>query len=444
MCGILGIWSQRPFYRQEFVGWLRALRHRGQETAGIVWDAKEVNAWDPSHAMAVDGSLVATSALGHARYSTAGGKAKRVEGHIQPLVAPRGDGVHVDSLVHNGNVARFVEAKGDSTDTFQMWRWLREEREKRGGWEAALRALIEEFHGAFSLVIDAEEGIFVARDRHGVRPLWVAFDGRTSTYMAFSETCAVPHKEGWRDVPPIQVRPGEIRYAKRDGRSWKRLWRFVDCDPKFCSFEWIYFQHHTSSNVYGYRYELGEALAADEAIDTKGENTIVACMPRTAIPMAAGFADALGLVFMETAVQKAPDAERTFILPTPEAREEACKAKFIYDRDILQGATLFLVDDSLVRGNTMGTTLKRLWAEGVKEIHVRIASPPVSNPCDKGIDIPTKEELIWNDVWGEGDLAGRIGCTSLRYLSVEALKTVVGSKVCTYCFTGVQAWSDAF
>ena len=463
MCGILGIWSSIPFSKRVFVGWLRALRHRGQEAAGVVWSSETLSTWMSSASTLAFSSGTGgvdecvTSALGHARYSTSGIK----EGGAQPLIAPSFTrGGKINAFVHNGNVVPFEDPGAKLSDSAAMWAWLLDTYKTNGSWEATLQTLISSHKGAFSIVIDTDDGVYVARDRYGVRPLWVAFDSPTTTYMVMSETCAIPDANGWKDVPPIQVRPGEIRCAVRNheyefnGCSWKRLWRFAKpVDHRFCSFEWIYLQHHTSSQVYGYRYELGEALALDEVSPVDPETAIVACMPRTAIPMAAGFADALGLTFCEGAIQKAPKSERTFILPSEDARREACKVKFVYSKPLLEGKDVFLVDDSLVRGTTIKATLDKLATLGVGKVHVRIASPPVANPCDKGIDIPTKTELAWSrvsykdkddDKDKEEILASSLGCASLRYLPVERLKAVIGSKVCTYCFTGEQAWSDAF
>jgi len=439
MCGILGVWSPLGFTQKTFIRWLRTLRHRGQETAGILWEGERLSWWNPSHSMPIDNEdRIVKGGLGHARYSTSGVKDVGTEGNVQPLVAEVGGGIV--ALVHNGNVSA-LEPDPRKTDSVLLWEWILHHYKTSNSWPQTLTHLISTFHGAFSIVIQTPEGVYVVRDRHGVRPLWIAFDSTTGTHLVSSETCAFPDR--WRDVPPREVKPGDLLFTDLT-IPWKRLWRFQTKVPKrFCSFEWIYFQHHTSSSVYGKRFELGEALALDEdqVMDLANPDTLVACMPRTAIPMAAGFADALGLTFVEEAIQKAPSCERTFIMASAKERTEAFKAKFVLDENALRGKVVFLVDDSLVRGSTMQAMLARLNGLGVAKIHVRIASPPVANSCDKGIDIPTKEELFWSK---EDKSSIETQCASLRYLSVERMVGVVGRGSCTYCFTGVQAWADEF
>ncbi len=180
---------------------------------------------------------------------------------------------------------------------------------------------------------------------------------------------------------------------------------------------------------------LGEALGEREE-NTLGTNAIVACVPKTSIPAARGYARAVKRPFCTTLIRRNTGIKRTFILPTKEQRQQACDAKFEYDAARIRGATIYLVDDSIVRGTTMTSVVAKLRACGAVAVHLRIPSPIIRSPCYFGIDMATREEMISYPDLDEAAIAKRLGVESVRYLPIEEMKRVLDTHVCTSCFTG--------
>jgi amidophosphoribosyltransferase len=222
----------------------------------------------------------------------------------------------------------------------------------------------------------------------------------------------------------------------------------------FCSFEYIYFFRHNSTysgrNVEQVRIDLGKQLALQcksqsqsqsqsNLPNTNSDKMIVACVPQTSIASAKGFAAEMGLPFVENAIVKNVDINRTFILPNDTARQEACEQKFIFSCDLLSGKIVYLIDDSIVRGNTLKSVVKKLRACGVAQIHVRIPSPPIVSECYYGIDMSTKSELIAYK-YSIDEMIKILDVDSLIFISIERMKLAFGNteneKVCTSCFTG--------
>ncbi len=204
----------------------------------------------------------------------------------------------------------------------------------------------------------------------------------------------------------------------------------------FCSFEMIYFMHHDSivngTECDEIRYNLGYKLGTTEKKIIK--NSIVVCLPNSAIPNARGFSDAIGRPYFPF-IKKRKNMIRTFILPSEKKRQDACDKKFMFDSENLANKDIYLIDDSIVRGTTMKSVITKLRDMGVNTINVRITSPVIISPCYFGIDMSTKEELISNNKSVE-EIKNELNVDSLIYIDINSMKEVFGINVCTSCFTG--------
>jgi len=240
-----------------------------------------------------------------------------------------------------------------------------------------------------------------------------------------------------------EVKPGEIVEISKDGyKSLGIVSRPEKKPPAFCIFEYVYFSRPDSmlegQMVYSVRKNCGRMLAKESPV----EADIVATIPESATPAAFGFAEATGIPYVEV-LCKNRYVGRSFIQPTTRLRQLAVARKFGPYVENIVGKRIVLVDDSIVRGTTMQPMVELLKSCGAKEVHVRIASPPIKHPCYMGINIPTKTELIANRVELE-KLAEHFGANSVAYLTVEGLKTAVAEKAksesdvgyCTACLTG--------
>ncbi len=190
-----------------------------------------------------------------------------------------------------------------------------------------------------------------------------------------------------------------------------------------------------NKNVEHIRYQLGFEMGLEEnKIENKNNRAIVLSIPNTSIPAARGFADATNLDF-EDYIEKRQNVNRTFILPTNEERIKACEGKFIYHEEKLKNQDIYIIDDSIIRGNTILTIMKKLLLIGVKKIHLRITAPPIISQCYYGIDIPTKGELIANGK-SVNEIKKELNVTTLKYIDIKHMKKIFKEQVCTSCFTG--------
>ncbi|HEV7215737.1 MAG TPA: phosphoribosyltransferase family protein, partial [Chloroflexota bacterium] len=191
-----------------------------------------------------------------------------------------------------------------------------------------------------------------------------------------------------------------------------------------CVFEFVYFSDATSvldgRNVYAVREELGRQLAREHP----AEADMVVPVPLTAIPMAIGYAEEIGLPFAEPIIASRY-ADRSFIKPDQRLRELEVDLKFNIVRSKVEGKRLIVVEDSIVRGTTLSILIKALRRNGAKEVHMRSAAPPIRHPCYFGIDIPTEDELIAHSNSVER-VRQHIGADTLGYLSLAGLGRASG------------------
>ncbi|MFB9758242.1 amidophosphoribosyltransferase [Ectobacillus funiculus] len=442
-CGVFGVFNHPQAADLTYYG-LHALQHRGQESAGIV--ASNGKTFKHHRGMGLvtqvftrnilDG-LKGNMAIGHVRYSTSG---ESLLQNAQPLVFKYIEGDL--AVAHNGNLVNariernVLQQQGSifqtTTDTEIIAHLIA--RSKKKHFDEAAPDILTRIDGSFALLIMTEKQMLIALDRHGLRPLSLGKIGEA--IVVASETCALNAVDAkfWRDVEP-----GEWLLLDENGIQTGRFAQKEELS--LCSFEFVYFARPDSviqgRSVLSIRKELGQILAKEHPIQAD----VVVAVPDSSIPAAIGFSQQAGIPY-EMGLIKNPYAGRSFIEPTQELRELAVRLKLSAVQEIIEGKRVVLVDDSIVRGTTSKRIVQLIRQAGAKEVHVRISSPMVRNPCFYGIDMPTKEELFANALEHEQAMGQAIGADTLAFLSTEGLLEAVDvnlaetSTRCIACFSG--------
>ncbi len=441
MCGIFGIFGTPDAAALTHLG-LYALQHRGQESAGIVTvDLNGVA--HPIRAMGLVSEAIPASAIapligdvaiGHTRYSTAG--SSTVE-NAQPIMARFKGGVI--ALAHNGNLTNASEIRADleeqgSIFTSTMDSEVLLHRLARSHEEDPVRRLTDALagvEGAYSLVVLINQTLLAARDPRGWRPLVLGKLG--NSIIATSETCAldIVNATLLREVQPgeiVAIENGEIRTVQA----------FDVLPLKKCVFEHVYFAR-PDSQIFGHsvdraRRALGKQLARE--CPAPGADLVFA-VPDSSNAAALGYAEESGLP-LELALIRNHYIGRTFIQPTQSGRIAKVKVKYNAVREVLNGRSVVMIDDSIVRGTTTRGLVKMIRDAGAREVHMRVSSAPVTGPCWYGIDTPRKEELIAS-ARSVSQIGDALGVDSLGYLSIEGmLASVPGGPdgFCDACFSG--------
>ncbi|WP_223642413.1 amidophosphoribosyltransferase [Corallococcus sp. EGB] len=442
MCGIFGIVGHGEASNLTYLG-LHALQHRGQESAGIVAsDGHTLRAHrqmglvaDIFTAPVIEG-LPGKAAIGHVRYSTAGGSGIK---NAQPLFVNYAGGQF--SIAHNGNLVNAVELKAEleaegalfqsDADTEVVMHLLA--RSKQPGFEARLVEALRRVEGAYSILLLTEDKLIAVRDPNGFRPL-VLGKMKEGAYVLASETTALDliEAELVRELEPgelVVIENGVLR-SSMPFKPAPRLGR--------CIFEHVYFAKPDSvlfgSSVYEVRKRLGMQLAREQP----AEADLVIAVPDSGVPAAIGFSQVSGIPY-DVGLIRSHYVGRTFIEPQQSIRHFGVKLKLSAVRQVLKGKRVVVVDDSIVRGTTSRKIVKMLKAAGAVEVHLRISSPPTQWPCYYGIDTPSRTELIAASHSTE-EIAKYVTADSLGYLSLEGLGTAVDdpkrSTYCTACFSG--------
>jgi amidophosphoribosyltransferase len=444
-CGVFGIFGHPDASAITALG-LHALQHRGQEAAGIVSFDGHVFHSEKKLGLVGDSfsdrntieRLEGLSAIGHVRYSTTGGTVLR---NVQPLFAELETGGF--AVAHNGNLTNGLTLRRNlvrdgalcqsTTDTEVIVHLVA--RSRKGRIVERFMDALRQIEGAYSLVALTNKKLIGARDPLGIRPLVLGeLDGR---YILASETCALDII-GARFVRDIEN--GEIVVISEEGIESVR---FAPRQPmRPCIFEYIYFSRPDSvvngRNVYEVRKAIGAELAREAAADAD----VVIPVPDSGVPAAIGYAQACGVPY-ELGIIRNHYVGRTFIQPTQSVRELGVRMKHSANRAVVNGKRIVLVDDSLVRGTTSVKIVRMMREAGAREVHFRIASPPITHPDFYGIDTPEKEKLLaaTHDLEGMRDY---IGADSLAFLSIEGLYRAMGEErrnpaqpqFTDHCFTG--------
>ena len=395
-CGVFGVYGVPGASTLAYYG-LHALQHRGQEGCGIV----SVDEGGKLRRIKGEGlvtevfkepglaTLTGSMAIGHVRYSTAGGGG--IE-NVQPFMFRHNTGDF--ALAHNGNIVNskqvrdYLENRGSlfqsSSDSEVLAHLIKKETKFHD--RPRIYSIIDALNmleGAFAFVIMTAHRIYACRDKHGLR--------------------------------------------SADYSQYKRR--------QMCAMEYIYFARPDSDiegcNVHAYRKESGRLLFEEAPVSAD----IVVGVPDSSLSAAMGYAEASGLPY-EMGLIKNKYIARTFIQPSQAMREKGVRMKLSAVRSIVRGKRVVLIDDSIVRGTTSRRIVGMLREAGAAEVHVRIASPPMTDPCFYGVDTSTYDELISARLDVEG-VRREIGCDTLAFLSEKALYAAGGRcELCTACFTG--------
>ncbi|GHU90222.1 amidophosphoribosyltransferase [Deltaproteobacteria bacterium] len=440
-CGLFGIYDHEDAARLAYFG-LYAQQHRGQESAGIVtldnntvYEHKGMGLVPDVFSEADLRRLQGRISIGHVRYSTTGVSELR---NAQPfLVRYRGQTIAVS---HNGNLintqalrdelenAGSIFSTSNDTEVFVhlLVLALREHELPN-----AVREVCARVRGAYCLLVLSGSTLIAVRDPQGFHPLAL---GRLDASPVFaSETCAFDLLEAEYQRP---IAPGEMYIVdERDERS-ERLCDLLPQSPSQCIFELIYFARPDSyvfdEQVYLCRKRMGWQLACESAPDVD----FILPFPDSGVYPAVGFAQCVELPY-EHAMIRNHYVGRTFIQPSQSMRNFEVRVKINPVRPMIHGKRICIVDDSIVRGTTMITRVKKLRELGAREVHIRISSPPVKFPCYYGIDFSSKGELIAATHSLE-EIIRRLDVDSLHYLSVDGLLHAVmqSDNYCLACFTG--------
>lgn len=438
-CGVFGIFAPgREVARLTFFA-LYALQHRGQEATGIVTS-------DGSMAHVHKGMglvsqvfnednlryLVGHTAIGHTRYSTTGAPKLR---NTQPYVIETLDGPL--AIAHNGNLINAPQLRREllergvglqtSTDSELILHLLA----GAGGadWPTRIRIMMARIEGAYSLVILTSDGVYGVRDPWGLRPL--ALGELDGGHVLASESCAFA-TIGARMVQEVQ--PGEI--VRLDANGYEVVQGAPPQKLAFCTFEQIYFARPDSTLngrlVHQVRQKLGRQLAKDAPANAD----IVIPVPDSGTPHAIGYAQKSGIPYSEGLI-KSRYIGRTFIEPTDNLRKVGVAMKFNPLPENLRGRRVVMVDDSIVRGNTSGPLVQLLRDAGAKEVHVRVACPPIKFPCFMGVDMASQDELIAAHQ-SLDEICEHIGADSLAFLTISGMMRALKAEdgYCNACFTG--------
>ncbi|OGP55540.1 MAG: amidophosphoribosyltransferase [Deltaproteobacteria bacterium RBG_13_52_11] len=438
-CGVFGVYGHPEAANLTYLG-LYALQHRGQESAGIVssngrgiYTHKEMGLVSEIFDQDVLKKLPGRNAIGHVRYSTAGGSYLK---NAQPFVFDYSKGGI--AISHNGNLTNAqalrdqLEREGavfQSTMDTEVIIHLFAHATNGSIVERVITAL-KEVKGAYSLLFLNEKELIAARDPHGFRPLVL---GRVKEgYVVGSETCAFD-LIGAEFIREIE--PGEVLMINEAGIQSFRP--FPTKKHRFCIFEFIYFARPDSyifgHNVYQVRRELGVQLAKEHPV----EADVVIPTPDSGMPAAIGFAHQSGIP-LELGIIRNHYVGRTFIEPRESIRHFGVKIKLNAVKEAMKDKRVVVLDDSIVRGTTARKNMRMIKNSGATEVHVRISCPPISASCFYGIDTPTSEELIASSHSVE-EIRRFIRVNSLGYLSLEGLKRCVAPRAdefCYACFTG--------
>ena len=424
-CGVFGVFNHENAAELTYYG-LHALQHRGQEGAGIVTsDGKTLHQHKGEglvHNIFTQqdiNRLAGIHAIGHVRYSTAGGGGIM---NVQPFLFQSQTGRL--GLCHNGNLVNAHQLKGYLENEGSIFQTTSDSeilahllKRQRGDMLSALKESLLYIEGAFAFLLLKENEMYIALDKLGLRPLSLGKIGENGFVVA-SETCAfdVIGATYIRDV-----KPGEVIRIDLEGMTSESY--AVKCEQSMCSMEYVYF---------------ARILAKEAPI----EADIVVGVPDSGLSAAIGYAEESMIPF-EIGMVKNKYIGRTFIQPSQSLREQGVKMKLSAVHSIVKDKRVVLIDDSIVRGTTSRRMVDMLREAGAREVHVRIASPEIKFPCFYGVDFSTYDELV-AATHTTDQICELIGADSLAFVSVDGLTKGIGrdSKLgkncgqCVACFNG--------
>ena len=396
MCGILGYYGKtKPLI--DFKQSLLKLKHRGQDG----YDIKYID--NDGFIKDYEENKASKSIVGHTQYTTSS-KSNPVK---QPYSSRNAFGRY--SLLFNGN----IPTENGESDTLMIVEFLNKNTGGCVDWYQLLAKLLTKYKRAYSLIIHTSDKMYAVRDTYGVRPFYLLY---SSSECYFSSEIVIFNQDEQNRYIIKEINAGDIYSI--DVFSGLKLFKntYSSCQSH-CLFEYIYFSKNESvfdtMKIETYRAKIGVEMAKkDENIFT--DDYIVCGVPATGNHYAASYAKHLGLSHKDY-IKKNRNVDRTFILKNDKERNHFASIKYHFSKGIIK-KKIILIDDSLVRGITMNNLVERLYKFGVVEVHIRIASPPITNTCEYGIDIPTKNELIFKN---RRQIQDEIKCNSIKYLNLE-------------------------
>jgi len=426
-CGVFGVFGHPDAAALTALG-LHALQHRGQEAAGIVsFDGRRFHSerrmglvGDSFSQGDVIARLEGAAAVGHTRYATTGETILR---NVQPLFAELDGGGF--ALAHNGNLTNGLTLRRQliregaicqsTSDTEVILHLVARSRRNRFV-DRFIDALLQ-IEGAYALVALTNTKLIGARDPLGIRPLVLGdLDGRP---ILASETCALD-LIGARHVRDIEN--GEVVIISED--KIESIKPFAPQAARPCLFEYVYFARPDSvvsgKNVYSVRKNIGSILAEESAVPAD----VVIPVPDSGVPAALGYAQAAQVPY-ELGIIRNHYVGRTFIQPTQSVRELGVRMKHSANRAVIEGKRIVLVDDSIVRGTTSRKIVRMMREAGAREVHFRIASPPIKFPDYYGIDMPERDKLLAANMSVE-EMRAYLGVDSLAFISIDGLYRALG------------------
>jgi amidophosphoribosyltransferase len=439
-CAVVGVYGHPKAAYFTYLG-LYALQHRGQESSGIVSNEQGkfykhvdlglvADVFSDIHNLE---KLKGNTAIGHNRYSTTGSTQPI---NAQPLVVSSKHGPM--AISHNGNFVNSQELREQlenegaifqtTTDTEIVMHLLA--RSKKATIVEKIKDSLNQIKGAYSLAILTKDELIAIKDPRAFRPLCIGKKG--GAYIIASESCALDIM----DAEIVrEVEPGETVVIDQNGLT--SFWLDEKNERSACIFEFIYFSRPDSwifgEKVDKARRRLGKTLALENPIDADR----IISVPDSSNTAALGYAQESGIKF-EIGLIRNHYIGRTFIHPVQSMRDFSVRIKFNPVQGILKDKRVIIVEDSIVRGTTLKLLARMIRKAGAKEIHVRVSSPPIRFPCYYGMDFPTKEELIANNMSVE-EIRKYLEVDSLTYLSMEGLLNSVPHEkgdYCTACFSG--------
>ncbi len=447
-CGVFGVFGHGEAANITYLG-LHALQHRGQESAGIVTSDGEQLFAHRSMGLVQDAfsqeqlaKLPGRIAIGHVRYSTAGGSHIR---NAQPFAVDYSRGSL--AVCHNGNLTNADEIRAELEQRGSIFQSTADTEvlvhlvalSSQISIEDRISEALAKVKGAYSLLFMTEGTIVAVRDPRGIRPLCLGIlPGSKDAHVLASEPTAFDliGAEFVRDVEP-----GEMILIDASGMRSVRL--EDKAQAQMCVFEYVYFARPDSRLVGRSVYEVRKALGGSLAREHPVEADVVIPVPDSGVPAAIGYASERKIPF-EMGLIRSHYVGRTFIEPQQSIRHFGVRLKLNPVASILRGKRVVVVDDSIVRGTTSRKIVKMVRDAGAREVHLRISSPPTQWPCYYGIDTPTRRELIASS-HSIDEIARYVTADTLGYLSLEGMLAAVGGPTgdpkayCHACFSGQYA-----
>lgn len=443
-CAVMAVSGTEHASRHIYFG-LRALQHRGQESAGIatfsrqLHDHKGMGLVHEVFGEMEIASLAGKIGIGHVRYSTTGSSKIK---NAQPIVVPFTTSDDSIALAHNGDIVNSESTRrkmmkdgfhfDTTTDSELLAKHVAFQLEQHGDPVKAFRSMDKVFRGAYCVVVLWNKTVMAYRDRLGIRPLAIGEFPDGGAHAVGSESVALDML-GCKNVRDVE--PGELLIFHDGKMESRRIAK--ESHYGHCMFEWVYFARPDSTIqnalVYQVRFDIGKALARLHPV----EADVVVPVPDSGRPQAYGFSDESGIPAAEGLI-KNRYVGRTFIMPGKDDRGMNVRVKLNAVRPLIKDKRVVLVDDSIVRGTTMRRIVHHLKEAGAKEVHVRVGCPPIIAPCYLGIDMKTRDQFIANgkDV---SQISKELGADTVRYLTIDEMVKAIGQKredLCVGCLTG--------